>query len=125
MTPLLFIALSCAGGLGAVARMVLDGVLKSHLVTGVPWATVTINLSGSLALGLLTGMAAEAVLPQPWLLILGTGFLGGYTTFSTASYETVRLLQQRRWGLSLASGVGTLVMATALAGLGLWLGHLM
>ena len=52
------------------------------------------------------------------LLVLGTGFLGGYTTFSTAAYETVRLAGQRRWGPALLHGVGQVVAATLLAALG-------
>jgi CrcB protein len=56
---------------------------------------------------------------------VGTGFLGGYTTFSTASVETVRILQERRWGAGIAVSLGTLVAAIALAGLGLWLGALL
>lgn len=124
MTPLLFTAIAVAGGIGAVARMVLDGAIKARTRGAVPWATMTINVSGSLVLGFLTGLAAVRVLPADWLLVAGTGFLGGYTTFSTASYETVRLIEQRRWVASLVSGLGTLVTATAAAGIGWWLGSL-
>lgn len=124
MTPLIFIALALAGGIGASARMLLDGIIKSRVSSGVPWGTIVINVSGSLVLGLLTGLASSATLPESWHLILGTGFLGGYTTFSTASFETIRLIQERRWALSLFNGLGTLVAATAAAGLGLWIGGL-
>lgn len=122
MTVLLFIALALAGGLGAASRMFLDGLIKSRIGGAIPWGTITINVSGSLVLGLLTGLASVQILPEAWHLIIGTGFLGGYTTFSTASFETVRLIQERRWMLSLTTGLGTLVLATAAAGLGLWLG---
>lgn len=122
MTSLLFIALALAGGLGASCRMLLDGLIKSRISGAIPWGTITINVSGSLILGLLTGLASAQVLPEAWHLIIGTGFLGGYTTFSTASFETVRLVQERKWILSLSTGIGTLVLATAAAGLGLWLG---
>lgn len=124
MTPLIFIALALAGGIGASARMLLDGIIKSRVSSGVPWGTIVINVSGSLVLGLLTGLAGSAVLPEAWHLVIGTGFLGGYTTFSTASFETIRLIQERRWALSLFNGLGTLVMATAAAGLGLWIAGL-
>lgn len=124
MTPLAFIALALAGGIGASARMLLDGIIKFRVSSAIPWGTIVINVSGSLALGLLTGLASSAILPESWHLILGTGFLGGYTTFSTASFETVRLIQERRWALSLFNGLGTLVAATAAAGLGLWIGGL-
>ncbi|WP_231445339.1 fluoride efflux transporter CrcB [Brevibacterium zhoupengii] len=124
MTPLIFIALALAGGIGAVARMLLDGIIRSRVNSAIPWGTITINVSGSLALGLLTGLAGAAIVPEAWQLVIGTGFLGGYTTFSTASLETVRLIQERRWALSLFNGIGTLVVATAAAGLGLWIGGL-
>ncbi|HCG54712.1 MULTISPECIES: fluoride efflux transporter CrcB [Brevibacterium] len=122
MTPLLFIALALAGGLGASCRMFLDGLIKSRIGGAIPWGTITINVSGSLILGLLTGLSSAQVLPEAWHLIIGTGFLGGYTTFSTASFEAVRLIQERKWILSLTTGIGTLVLATVAAGLGLWLG---
>ena len=125
--------LALAGGLGAVARFVLDG-LVTGLVTGwvtgrvsarpasrargYPVATTLVNLTGSFLLGLLVGLAGSRVLAAAAALVLGTGFLGGYTTFSTAAYETVRLAEQRRWGAAAAHGVGQVVLATALAALG-------
>lgn len=124
MTPLVFIALAAAGGLGASSRMLLDGLIKSRVSTALPWGTIIINVSGSLVLGLLTGLAGANLLPEAWHLVLGTGFLGGYTTFSTASFETVRLLQERRWVAGLVNGLGTLVFATATAAIGMWLGGL-
>ena len=60
--------------------------------------------------------------PASASLVLGTGFLGGYTTFSTAAYETVRLAEQRRWAAALAHGLGQVVLATALAALGYLVG---
>jgi CrcB protein len=124
VTPLLFLALALAGGVGAMSRFALDGVIRARTAGAAPWGTITINLSGSLVLGILTGLAAASLLPQGWLAIAGTGFLGGYTTFSTASVETVRILQERRWGAGIVVALGTLVAAIALAGLGLWVGML-
>ncbi|NQX28468.1 fluoride efflux transporter CrcB [Microbacteriaceae bacterium VKM Ac-2854] len=124
MNVLLFVALSIAGGLGAAVRLLVDGVVRARVRLAYPVGTTVINVSGSLLLGLITGLALEHVIAPEWRLVLGTGFLGGYTTFSTASYETVRLLAQgRRWA-SLANGVGMLVASVAAAGLGLWLGGL-
>lgn len=122
MTPLLFLLLSLAGGVGAVARFVLDGAIKSLVRTSYPVGTTVINLSGSLLLGFLTGLALSHVVSDDWRLVLGTGFLGGYTTFSTASFETVRLAQQRRWGAAFANGVGILAASVALAFAGYLLG---
>ena len=52
------------------------------------------------------------IAPESWQVVLGTGFLGGYTTFSTASYETVRLLQERRTVYAAFNALGTLLGAT-------------
>lgn len=124
MTALLVLAVAVAGGIGAVARLILDGVLKAKVPVGFPLGTTVINVTGSFLLGLVTGLALAHGLPPEWRAVLGTGFLGGYTTFSTASYETVRLAQQRRYRAALVNGVGMLVLALAAAGLGLWLGQL-
>lgn len=124
MTPLLFLVVALAGGLGAVARFALDTGIRAWLGTRMPWGTLVINLSGSFLLGLLVGSVVSGTLPSEWQWALGTGFLGGYTTFSTASFETVRLLQERRFGAAFVTGLVQLVAATALAGLGLWLGSL-
>ena len=119
MTVLL---LALAGGLGAVARFVLDGTITSARSWGYPVATTAINLTGSFLLGLLAGLVGGAAVPASALLVLGTGFLGGYTTFSTAAYETVRLLEQQRWGAALVHGLGQVVVATLLAAVGYLVG---
>ena len=122
MTAGLFLLIALAGGVGAVGRLIVDGVVRSKVSGTLPWGTILINLSGSLLLGFIVGLTAAGVLPEWAHLVVGTGFLGGYTTFSTASFETVRLMQERRWVGGLLNALGTLVGATACAGLGLWIG---
>lgn len=117
-----FVLLALAGGLGAVSRFVLVEWIAVRWRGTLPWGTILINLSGSLVLGLITGLAMGHLLPETWRLILGTGFLGGYTTFSTASVETVRLLRQGRVLATLGNALGTLLATVLAAGLGLWLG---
>ncbi len=124
MTPLLFLGVAVAGGLGAASRLFLDGVIRSRIRGTMPWATITINLTGSLALGVITGITAAHLLPEPAHAVIGAGFLGGYTTFSTASFETIRLLQERKWVTGTINALGVLIGTTALAALGLWLGQL-
>jgi CrcB protein len=114
------LAIGAAGGLGAVARFVLDGVIRARTEGPLPVGTMTINISGSALLGLLTGLVLAAAVPASSALVLGTGFLGGYTTFSTASSETVRLLQAGRTRVAILSGAGTALLSLAGAGLGLW-----
>ncbi|GAB2522444.1 fluoride efflux transporter CrcB [Paramicrobacterium agarici] len=121
MTPLVFIALAFAGGAGAAVRFWLDGVISARVKKPFPYATAVINVSGSFALGALTGAAGALVVPESIALIIGTGFLGGYTTFSTASVETVRLIQQGRWLAGVVNGVGMLLLAVAAAAFGWWL----
>nr|WP_218063182.1 fluoride efflux transporter CrcB [Arthrobacter sp. SDTb3-6] len=119
---MVFVALAVAGGVGAVVRFVVDGLIRSRFKTIFPWATFAINVTGSLALGVLTALAAGSVLPAGASLIAGTGFLGGYTTFSTASYETVRLMAERRHVASLANALGTLLVCVGAAAAGYWAG---
>lgn len=125
MAPLMLIAMAVAGGVGAVARFVLDSEIRARTQGVLPWGTIAINLSGSFLLGLLTGLVTSQVAPESWQLVLGTGFLGGYTTFSTASYETVRLLQERKTLIGAINALWTLIGATLAAGLGLWAGMLL
>ncbi|WP_375426325.1 fluoride efflux transporter FluC [uncultured Friedmanniella sp.] len=111
------VGVALAGGLGAVVRLVLDGALKAWTGGRYPVGTTVINLSGSLLLGLVVGLAGT-VLPEPARLVLGTGFLGGYTTFSTAAVETVRLAAEHRRLAAWANGLGMLVAGVGLAALG-------
>jgi fluoride exporter len=121
---LTLVLVSVAGGLGAAARLVLDGVISARFRSAYPVGTPVINVTGSLLLGLITGLAISHGLPQQWHLILGSGFLGGYTTFSTASVETVRLLQAGRYASAAVNGLGMLVLSVLAAAAGLLLGSL-
>lgn len=115
-------AMAIAGGAGASARLVLDGVIKTRFRVPYPLGTTLINISGSFLLGLLTGLTLTHAVPIEWRVILGVGFLGGYTTFSTASFETVRLAQDGRYVAAVLNAFGMLAGALVMAGLGLWLG---
>ena len=90
----------------------------------VPAGTFVINVSGSLLLGLITGLVLVGAEPSDFRIVLGTGFLGGYTTFSTAMIDTVRLLQQRRWLAAAVTGVGMMLLGLGAAILGVFLGML-
>lgn len=124
MNPLLFLAVALAGGAGAALRLVVDGAVRARSTRTFPYGTHIVNASGSLALGLVTGFAGALLLPAPLAVVLGTGLLGGYTTFSTASFETVRLLQAGRTGAAAANAFGMLVVCAVFGALGLWLGSL-
>lgn len=124
MSVLAFAVVTLAGGVGAVCRFVLDGAVTAKVRGELPWGTVVVNVSGSLLLGLLAGSGAGHLLADGWPVVAGVGFLGGYTTFSTASVETVRLLQQDGARAGVAHGLGMAALTTAAAGLGLWIGGL-
>jgi CrcB protein len=110
-----------AAGVGAPLRYVVDQTVQHRRRGPFPAGTVTINLSGSLVLGLLTGLAAHHGLAPQALTVLGTGLFGGYTTFSTFSYETVRLLEEGAVVAAAVNVAGSLALglAAAAAGLGL------
>lgn len=118
MTPWLFLAIAASGGLGAALRFLIDGLIRTRTRGSYPFGTMVINVTGSLLLGLVTGLAVTAVLPEDIRLLVGTGFLGGYTTFSTASFETIRLAEDRRTVAAVTNGIGTLILSVGAAAAG-------
>lgn len=127
-----------AAGLGAVCRLLLDGVISERIArrdapSTLPWGIIAVNLSGSLLIGFAAGLLAVSFAGHagggssalaPWPFAVSFGFLGGYTTFSTASVQTVRLAQAGRWGAALANGVVQLAVAVLAVALGWGLAHL-
>lgn len=118
----LWIGIGAAGAAGAVARYLLDGLITNRATGSFPWGTFVVNMSGSFLLGLLTGAALYHGFPATPRIILGTGFCGAYTTFSTWAFESVRLVEEgstgeafRNAGLSLAIGLGAAGAGLALA----------
>jgi fluoride exporter len=116
--PLTALSICVAGGMGAALRLVLDGLIRARVKSTYPVGTTVINVTGSLLLGLVTGLATSQLVSHQWQLVVGTGFLGGYTTFSTASFETVRLIEDRRYIAAAFNGLGMLLICTAAAALG-------
>ena len=103
------VGLVAAGGaLGAIARAGLVALVPAG-AGGWPWATLVANLSGALLLGLLLGVLAESLAGGTWARpLLGTGLLGGYTTFSTLALEIVRLATAGRVLLALGYALTSL-----------------
>lgn len=109
----MWIAVAVAGGIGASARFLLDGAIAQRIGRDFPFGTLAINLSGSLLLGLLSGLALKGDL----LVIVGTATIGSYTTFSTWMLETHRLAEDAEisWaainvGLSIVVGFGAALL---------------
>lgn len=107
-----------AGGGGALVRFITDGLIRSRFGRRFPWGTLVINVSGAFLLGAITALALRHDISTADKLVFGTGFCGGYTTFSTASFETVRLLEEKRpWAAlgHLLMNIGLSVGAATLA----------
>lgn len=114
----MIVLLFLLGGVGAATRFWVDGAIRARRSDPMPVATMTINVVGSLLIGVLLGLQVGGALAPDGFAMLATGFCGGFTTFSTAMVEAVRLLQdgdvRRAWG----SVALTLVLSVAAAALG-------
>ncbi len=94
------------GGLGAGGRYLLGGWLHGQLGSGFPWGTFAVNALGSLMIGLVFGLAQAKSISPGTTLFLAVGVLGGFTTFSAFSYETMRLLANGSLGASFLNVAG-------------------
>ncbi len=92
MTPLVFVAVAFAGGVGAALRYLLDVTIRRRTGERFPWGILVVNVTGALALGILSPLPAD----EAWRWILGTGLLGGYTTFSAVAVTTALLAEEGR-----------------------------
>jgi CrcB protein len=112
----LLVALGAA--VGAPARYLVDRAVQARHESGRPWGTLAVNVAGSLVLGFVAGLGVRG----GWSALVGTGFCGALTTWSTLGYETVRLVEEDdargAWGnltLSLAGGVAAAALGAAAA----------
>ena len=119
MTGFAFVCLGAA--VGAPGRYLVDRAVQSRHDSVLPWGTLTVNIVGSLVLGLLTGLGAHHAVPTEVSLAAGTGLCGALTTYSTFSYETLRLFEDGarlfatlNVALSLVLGLGAAVLGYAL-----------
>jgi len=118
------LAIAIAGALGALARYGLDGLISRRAPTSFPWGTFVINVSGSFLLGIVFVAMTERFRPDPWLRsALTIGFLGAYTTFSTFSLETYRLVEDSAYGLAIANALGSLAAGLAAVYAGVVIGR--
>lgn len=117
MREMLWVGLG--GFIGATARYLLGGWIAARLGTAFPYGTLVINISGSFILGLIMGTLEGHVLSPIVRLAMAIGFVGAYTTFSTWTYETMRLIESGNLPLAVANAFGSLLvgMLAALTGL--------
>ena len=107
------------GALGAGARYLMGRAALDAFGPGWPWGTLIANVSGGLLMGLLVGALLRFEAGEPWRLLLGVGLLGGFTTFSSFTLETVNMAQRGEWlgaGAYIAVSVAGSILAL-LAGL--------
>jgi CrcB protein len=110
------------GAIGAGFRYHLSRVAVEQFGTSFPWGTWIGNLLGGFLMGVLAGIVASTGrAEQPLLLFFGVGVLGGFTTFSAFSLETVRMMEAGEMTLALAYVMSSVIGATALLMAGLWL----
>jgi CrcB protein len=99
-----------AGAVGSLARYGVSSVIDSMCRAKFPWGILVVNLSGCFLFGLVWSLADHRlVINHQTRLILLTGFMGAYTTFSTLAFDTSRFVQNSQWGLAAANGLGQLV----------------
>jgi fluoride exporter len=111
---LVWIGVGVLGGVGAIARFLLDALVSAWTGARLPWGTLVVNVSGATLLGLLTGLALHG----DALLLAGTAVLGSYTTFSTLALESERLGEDGRSGALAANLLVSLVAGVVAAALG-------
>jgi len=105
-------AVAVGGASGTAARYGLGLLFPGTAASGFPWTTFAVNVSGCLAIGVLAGTLDRARTPHPLIRpLLGSGFLGGYTTLSTYADQTRALMLSGRWSIAAAYVLGTLVAA--------------
>ncbi len=124
MSPLAWGAFVLAGAIGAPVRYLVDTAVADRTRGAFPWGTFTVNASGSLVFGFLTGLALYHAFPDTPRVVLGTGFCGAYTTFSTFTFETVRLVEEGALDEAMRNVLGTLFTCAAAAAAGVALATL-
>ncbi|NEB74316.1 fluoride efflux transporter CrcB [Streptomyces sp. SID14478] len=117
-----FLLVALGGAVGAPLRYLTDRAVQSRHDTVFPWGTFSANVIGSLILGTLTGAALSGTAGHTVQLLLGTGLCGALTTYSTFSYETLRLAESgakffaaANVVVSIAAGLGAVFVGVALA----------
>ncbi len=117
-----FLLVAAGGALGSVARDALGGFVHRYAPSTFPYGTFVVNVTGCLVFGVIAGLFEERTVIAPaartFLLI---GVLGGFTTFSTFTFETFGLLRDVELGRALANAVGQVVIGV----LALWMGYVL
>lgn len=115
-----WLLIALGGAVGAPLRYLADRAVQSRHTSDFPWGTFAVNVVGCLCLGLLTGSALGGFGPGDDVrALLGTGLCGALSTYSTFSYETLRLAERERLGLAAANAGASVLAGVGAAALGL------
>jgi fluoride exporter len=108
---MLWLVIFVGAGLGGVTRYALGSWIQGASGPSFPWGTLVINVTGSLLVTLVYALLDSTMSAHAWRAFLGVGFLGGFTTFSAFSYETIRLAQDGRWERAVFYVAGSVVLS--------------
>ncbi len=108
----MYAAVGCLAGLGATCRFLLDSLINAHKSIDFPYATWTINAIACFMAGIVAGIMASNILDASYSVYITAGFLGGFSTFSTAMVEPARLLEDKRYAHLFILMLGMLVTCT-------------
>lgn len=115
-----FLLICLGGAVGTGARYMVAVWMARMGSTAFPWGTLLVNVCGSFLLGLLMQLSLSTqVISADLRLILGTGILGGFTTYSAFNYETLALLRADAWGVALVNAAATLIGCLVAGALGI------
>ena len=118
------LTVAAGGAIGASLRYVIALALVSRGPGYIPWNTALVNISGAFLLGLVVTLSLDRnMLSEAWLLFIGIGILGGYTTFSTFSFETFDLLREGAIAQAALYSIGSLILGVLAAFAGFALGR--
>lgn len=120
---MLFVLVAIGGAIGSVGRMLISEAMVAQFGKTFPWGTLVVNVAGSFLIGFLAVLAAAyppSLERAEWRAGLIIGLCGGFTTFSTFSLQTLKLLEDGHWGLALGNVLGSVGLCL----LGVWLGML-
>lgn len=112
------LAIACCGALGCVSRYLMASLVNRLAGPSFPYGTLAVNVIGAFLIGLIMDLSLRTTVSPVLRLALTTGFLGGFTTFSTFSYETFRLLEEGELLLATLNVGGSVALCLA----GTWLG---
>src|ERR1700742_1713344 len=112
MSLMILLMVALGGGLGAVLRFVVAGAIQSAAWGGYPWGIFIVNVTGGLAMGIIVELAALKISMSPEMrAFLTTGILGGYTTFSTFSLDSVLLIERGAYTSAAFYIIGSAVLS--------------